>query len=75
MSIVDAGCSSSNKNLKSALDYIHSRRLDDGRWKMDFSLNGRMLVDIERKNKPSKWITYFALKTLYRGKYMDELLK
>ncbi|GAI31971.1 unnamed protein product, partial [marine sediment metagenome] len=23
-------------------------------------------VDIEKKNKPSKWITYFALKTLYK---------
>ena len=74
-SIVDAGCSRSNKNLKNALEYIYSRRLPDGRWKMDFSLNGRMLVDIERKNKPSKWITYFALKTLYKSKFLDETEK
>jgi len=39
---------------------------------MEYSLNGRMLVDIEKKNKPSKWITYFALKTLYNSKYLDK---
>ena len=72
-SIVDAGCSRSNKNLKNALEYINSRRLPDGSWKMNFSLNGRMLVDIERKNKPSKWITYFALRTLYKSKYLEEI--
>lgn len=72
-SIVDAGCSRSNKNLKNALEYIYSRRLSDGSWKMDFSLNGRMLVDIERKNKPSKWITYLALRTLYKSNYLDEI--
>jgi len=71
LSIVDAGCSKSNKNLKSAMEYIYSRMLPDGSWKLDFSLNGRMLVDIEKKNKPSKWITYFALKTLYKSKYLD----
>ena len=69
--VVDAGCSMKSRNVKKALDYIFSKRLSDGRWKMEYSLNGRMLVNIEKKNKPSKWITYLALKTLYRSKYLE----
>jgi len=31
---------------------------------MEFSLKGRMLVDIERRGKPSKWLTLRALGVL-----------
>lgn len=68
---VDAGCSTKSRNVKKALDYILSKRMPDGTWKMEYSLNGRMLVDIEKKNKPSKWVTYIALKTLYLSKYLE----
>ncbi len=70
--VVDAGCGKDSHNVKKALDYILSKRLSDGKWKMEYSLNGRMLVDIEKKNKPSKWITYFALKTLYKSRYLEK---
>ncbi len=70
--IVDAGCDKHSQNVKKALNYIISKRLPDGTWEMEYSLNGRMLVDIEKKNKPSKWITYFALKSLYDSKYLDK---
>ncbi len=69
--LVDAGCSKQNANLKNALKYIQDKKLDGWKWKMEFSLNGRMLVDIEKKNKPSKWITYFALKTLLKSKFIS----
>lgn len=69
--LVDAGCNKQNANLKNALKYIHDKKLDGWKWKMEFSLNGRMLVDIEKKNKPSKWITYFALKTLIKSKFIS----
>jgi hypothetical protein len=69
-SLVDAGCTVNNSNLKKALKFIHKKRLDDNRWKMDFSLNGKMLVDIEKRNKPSKWITFLAIKTLVRSDYL-----
>ena len=68
--LVDAGCSPTNPNLKSALKYIADKRLADGTWKMEFSLNGRMLVDIEKKNKSSKWLTFIALKTLLKSGYL-----
>jgi len=46
--------------LDDALDHIESKRLPDGRWKMEDSLNGKMLADVERKGRPSKWITLRA---------------
>ncbi|MDD5622205.1 MAG: terpene cyclase/mutase family protein [Actinomycetota bacterium] len=70
--VVDAGCGGDSRNVKRALDYILSKRLPDGTWKMEYSLNGRMLVNIEKKNKPSKWITYLALKTLYKSRYLEK---
>lgn len=69
--IIDAGCDKHTHNVKRVLSYILSKRLADGTWKMEYSLNGRMLVNIEKKNKPSKWVTYFALKSLYKSKYLD----
>jgi len=68
--LVEAGCTKNNSNLRNALKLIHQKRLNDGTWKMDFSLNGKMLVDIEKKNQPSKWITFFALKTLVKSNYI-----
>ena len=47
--------------LDEALDHIEKKRGTDGRWKLDDSLNGKMLAEIERKGKPSKWITLRAL--------------
>lgn len=47
--------------LDDALDHIEQKRLSDGRWKLDDSLNGEMLADIERKGQPSKWITHRSL--------------
>ncbi len=70
--VVDAGCNKNSRNVKKALEYILSKRMSDGTWKMEYSLNGRMLVDIEKKNKSSKWITYLALKTLHRSRYLEK---
>jgi len=39
---------------------VESRRGADGRWKLDDSLNGKMLADVEKKGRPSKWITLRA---------------
>ena len=50
--------------LEDALTHIEGKRLPDGRWKLDDSLNGKMLADIEKKGKPSKWITLRALTVL-----------
>ena len=47
--------------LKNALRLILSKQDDRGRWIMERSLNGKMWADIEKKGKPSKWVTLRAV--------------
>ncbi len=68
--LIDAGCTKNNENINKALHYINNKRQEDGPWKLEFSLNGRMLIDIEKINKPSKWITFFAVKTLVNSRFL-----
>lgn len=53
--------------LVSALNLIKEKQDDQGRWLMEKSLNGKMWVDIEEKDKPSKWVTLRALRVLKRA--------
>ena len=62
-SMSDAGIKY-DKRMDDALDVIEKNRLADGRWKLGFSLNGKMWVDIEKRGQPSKWVTYHALRVL-----------
>ena len=48
--------------LDRALQVVREKRADDGRWIMERSMNGKMLVDVEELGAPSKWLTY---RTLY----------
>jgi hypothetical protein len=50
--------------MREAIDLVLSKRDEDGRWLLEQTFNGRFQVNIERKGKPSKWITLNALKAL-----------
>lgn len=50
--------------VNDAVEIIRSAQQSDGRWLMKDSFNGKMWVDIEEKNKPSKWVTLRALYVL-----------
>jgi len=50
--------------LSEAVQIILNKKKEGDRWLMDESLNGKMYVDIEKKGKPSKWITFYALYVL-----------
>ena len=52
--------------LRPALDLLLSKRDKQGRWRMEYSYNGKMWVDVERKGEPSKWVTLRALRVLKR---------
>jgi hypothetical protein len=52
--------------LGDALHLVLSKQDRWGRWKMEYSLNGKMWADIEKKGRPSKWVTLQALRTLKR---------
>ena len=49
------------KKLERPLKAIRNRMRPDGTWVMENSLNGKMLVDVEEKGRPSKWLTYRGL--------------
>lgn len=50
--------------VQKALDIVESKVGKDGKWKMNRSLNGKMLTDVEKRGEPSKWITLRALEVL-----------
>jgi len=54
----------SDPRLANALQLILSKQDAQGRWKLENSLHGKMWADIEKKGKPSKWVTLRALRVL-----------
>ncbi len=64
--LVDSG-HGSDARLANALHLILGKQDDQGRWKLENSLNGKMWIDIEKKGKPSKWVTLRALRVLKRS--------
>ena len=57
--------------MDEALDKIEEKRLPDGRWALDKSLNGKMLSRVEARGRPSKWVTLRALRVLTRFGRME----
>jgi hypothetical protein len=55
-----------DSRLSGAMDLVLSKQDEQGRWKMEYSYNGKTLVDIEEKGKPSKWVTLRVLRLLKR---------
>ena len=60
--------------LQNALDLLLSKQGKDGRWLMQYTYNGKTWVDIEEKNKPSKWVTLRALRVLKRAQAAGQAL-
>lgn len=58
-----------DRRLTNALALVVSKREADGRWALKHTLNGKMVVDIEAKGEPSKWITLRALRVLRAAGY------
>ena len=50
--------------LQNAIDFLLSKKDDQGRWNMEYTYNGKTWVDIEEKKEPSKWVTLRALSVL-----------
>ena len=56
-----ADLSITDSRLNDAIEIIRSKELPDGSWKMENSNNGKMIVRVEKKGMPSKWITCKSL--------------
>jgi hypothetical protein len=61
--LVEAGCGGDDR-LKEAVDLVLSKQDEQGRWKLEYSYKGKLWYDIEKKGKPSKWVTLRALRVL-----------
>lgn len=55
-----------DERMQEAIDLVISAQDERGRWLMQNTFNGKFLVDIEKKNEPSKWVTLKALTVLKR---------
>ncbi|MFQ6043376.1 MAG: nitrogen fixation protein NifH [Candidatus Poribacteria bacterium] len=55
-----------DERMNDAIRYLIRKQDRNGRWKMQRSFNDRMVVPIEEKGKPSKWITLRAMIVLKR---------
>lgn len=53
-----------DERLGDAISLVRHKRLPDGSWKLENSFNGKMLVNIEKKGAPSKWVTLRAYDAL-----------
>jgi hypothetical protein len=58
--------------MQEAIDILVSKQDTNGRWNLESTFNGRYLVNIEKKEETSKWITVHALQVLKRY-YTDSL--
>jgi hypothetical protein len=61
--LAEAGCGG-DPRLSDATDLVLSKQDADGRWKMEYSYNGKMWADVEEKGQPSKWVTLRAARAL-----------
>jgi len=50
--------------LEEPLRIVRSKRSEQGTWKLENTLNGKMWADVEAKGQPSKWMTLSALRVL-----------
>ena len=53
--------------IASALALVLSKQDAQGRWKMEYTYNGKLWADVEQKGSPSKWVTLRALRVLQRA--------
>jgi len=53
-----------DNRMEEALNLVISKQERTGRWLLENTYNGRFQVNIERKGKPSRWITLKSLRVL-----------
>jgi hypothetical protein len=69
-----AGLDRWDPRLEDARVILQSKQPADGRWILENTFNGKMVVQFEQKGKPSKWLTLKALRILDRfSRYQDSI--
>ncbi|MCK4931145.1 MAG: hypothetical protein KAT01_03190 [Candidatus Aminicenantes bacterium] len=62
-------------DITTTCDKKSPKQNEKGRWILENTYNGRFQVNIERKGKPSKWITMNALRTIKQRNLLINLGK
>jgi hypothetical protein len=55
-----------DERMQESIDLVIKSRNNEGTWNLKDTFNGKMYCVIDEKNKPSKWITLRAARTLSR---------
>lgn len=55
------GCAS-DPRVTAGVEYVLSKQDAQGRWRMEYTYNGKTWADVEEKGRPSKWVTLRALR-------------
>ena len=55
-----------NARLRPAIELLLGLQDHQGRWKMEYTYNGKTWADVEQKGEPSKWVTLRAMRVLKR---------
>jgi hypothetical protein len=66
MLLILTGLGHKDKRMRDAVELILSKQGELGRWTLEDTYNGRFQANIERKGKPSRWVTLNALRVLKR---------
>ncbi len=67
LEVVTALGHGADQRLEPALKLLLGKQDAQGRWKMEYTYNGKTWVDVEEKGLPSKWVTYRALNVLTKA--------
>jgi hypothetical protein len=51
--------------LDNAFQLLLEKQVDQGRWPLEYTYNGKTWMDVEEKGKPSKWVTLRALRVIH----------
>ena len=54
----------SDSRLAHALELVKGKQDADGRWRLEYTYNGKTWADVETKRRPSKWVTLRAVRVL-----------
>lgn len=63
--LAEAGCGG-DPRLEEGVALVLSKQDETGRWKMEYSYQGKLWADVEQKGKPGKWVTLRAVRVLKR---------
>jgi len=64
MLLILTGLGYKDNRMEDAVHLILDKQDKRGRWNLEMTYNGRFQVNIEKKGKPSKWVTLNALRAL-----------